>query len=99
MDDSDGTDPAIGELVEELHHHLTATQELPVETTASRWIGEAEAVVGDVVGGAPEPAIEKRVGQASHLLENVEDTGDPTADDHVAQAKTLVDRIERRLAG
>jgi hypothetical protein len=84
-------------LVESLHDHLETTQELPVETTASRWIGEAEAVVADVVGGAPEAAIEKRVGQARHLLENVEGTGAPEADDHVERARELVERIEERI--
>lgn len=84
-------------LVESLHSHLEATQELPVETTASRWIGEAEAVVADVVGGAPEAAIEKRVGQARHLLENVDGTGDSEADDHVERARELVERIEARI--
>ncbi|PSQ50871.1 hypothetical protein BRD15_00700 [Halobacteriales archaeon SW_6_65_15] len=82
----------------DLHAHLEATAELPVETRASQWLGEAEAVVADAVGpDVPEAVVEKRVGQVRMLLSNVAGTGNETADDHVAAARELVDEIEDRL--
>lgn len=101
MDDSDGgSDPDTAELIAALHDHLRATAELPVETRASQWIGEAEAVVADVDGGDPPPsAVATRVEQAADLLANVEGTGDDEADRHLAAARELVGRIRRRVDG
>lgn len=77
-----------------LHDHLAATAERPVERTASRWLGEAEAVAADVADGdAPEAAVERRVRQVRELLSNVEGTGDPVADEHVAAARRLAERV------
>jgi hypothetical protein len=85
------------ERLRELHNHLAATGELPVETAASRYLGEAEAVVADTLGpGTPEAAVEQRIEQAQGLLEHVEETGDERADEHVAEAKRLIrDLIEQ----
>jgi hypothetical protein len=95
-DSDDATD--VLDLVSDLHAHLEATAELPVETRASQWLGEAEAVVADAVGpDVPEAVVEKRVGQVRMLLSNVEGTGNETADDNVAAARELVDEIEDRL--
>lgn len=81
-----------------LHDHLSATGERPVETRASRWIGEAEAVVADVDGGDPPPGVvSTRISQAADLLSNVDATGDPTADRHLRQARALVEQIQSRL--
>lgn len=97
MTDSDDTADLV-DLVSDLHDHLEATAELPVEARTSQWLGEAEAVAGDAVGpSVPEPVIEKRVGQVRMLLSNVEETGHPDADDHVAAARELVEEIERQL--
>jgi len=77
-----------------LHDHLAATAERPVEREASRWLGEAEAVAADIAhGDAPESVVEKRVGQVRHLLAHVEETGDAEADEHVREAKRLVETI------
>lgn len=98
-----GADDGAGEselrnLVADLHGHLEATAELPVEERANQWLGEAEAVAGDAVGSnVPETVVEKRVGQVGMLLSNVEETGDETADEHVARARKLVVEIESRL--
>jgi hypothetical protein len=95
-DSDDATD--VLDLVADLHAHLEATAELPVETRASQWLGEAEAVVADAVGpDVPEAVVEKRVGQVRMLLSNVEETGSEAADEHVAAARELVDEIEDRL--
>lgn len=81
-----------------LHEHLAATAERPVETGASRWLGEAEAVARDAAGdGVPEAAVAKRVGQVVELLANVDDTGDDEADDHVAAARELAAALESEL--
>jgi hypothetical protein len=88
----------LANLVRDLHAHLEATAELPVEARASQWLGEAEAVAGDAVGpGVPEEVIEKRVGQVEMLLSNVEQTGSEAADEHVTAARELVEEIEKRL--
>ena len=94
MTDSDD----LHDLVADLHAHLEATAELPVEESASRWLGEAEAVCGDAVGpGTSAAVVEKRVDQVRMLLSNVDGTGHPEADDHVAAARELAERIESRL--
>jgi len=86
------------DLVADLHAHLEATAELPVETRANQWLGEAEAVAEDAMGpDVPESVVEKRVGQVRTLLSNVEETGSTEADDHVEAARELVDEIESRL--
>lgn len=85
-------------MVEDLHGHLAATAERPVERRASRWLGEAEAVVDDVAGpDVDEATLRKRVQQASDLLEHVDGTGDPEADEHVEAARNLTERILARL--
>ena len=77
-----------------LHDHLAATAELPVETDASRWLGEAEAVAADVARGDPPPsAVETRVGQVRELLSHVEGTGNEAADAHVEAARELAEAI------
>ncbi|WP_198662001.1 hypothetical protein [Halorussus litoreus] len=97
-DDSSGDPEAIPELVADLHGHLEATAELPVEARASQWLGEAEAVARDATGpGVPREAVEKRVGQVRMLLSNVDGTGSEAADEHVEAARELVDEIESRL--
>ncbi|PSP96696.1 hypothetical protein BRC94_11740 [Halobacteriales archaeon QS_5_70_17] len=52
MDDrkSQDGDLDLGALADRLHDHLRATAERPVERSASRWLGEAEAVAGDAGG-------------------------------------------------
>jgi hypothetical protein len=69
-------DPDLEPLLVDLYERLRATGELPVEETGTRWLGEAQAVAGDVVGCAPEAAVEKRIVQVDRLLSNVEETAD-----------------------
>ncbi len=92
------TETDVRALVEELARELEATAERPVERTASRWIGEAEAVAAGIVGPDVEMAvIEERIGHVDRLLSEVETTGDPTADEHVDAATQLVERILQKL--
>ncbi|WP_135829453.1 hypothetical protein [Halorussus halobius] len=93
---TDPDDPR--ELVADLHAHLEATAHLPVEESASRWLGEAEAVCEDAAGpDVPESVVGKRVEQVRMLLSNVETTGDDAADEHVDAARELVAELESRL--
>jgi hypothetical protein len=101
--DDSGSEP-LGERVERLHAELEATEERPVDRTASRWIGEAQAVAGDAVDLAADitdstadestaSTVRERVGHVADLLDNVDGTGDPDADERVATAKSLADDI------
>lgn len=83
-DDSEAT-------VEALYQHLAATQERPVERTASHWIAEAEAVAGDLVGDddVSDSVLADRLGHVAALLENIDDTEDEVANRCVAAARRL----------
>jgi hypothetical protein len=83
------------ERVDELHDHLEATAERPVERSAGRWLGEAEAVAADAArGDPPEAVVAERIEQVEELLANVDGTGDPVADEHVAAARELAAAID-----
>lgn len=89
-EDTDMSTEEDASAVARLHDRLRATAERPVEPTASRWIGEAEAVAGDLVGERVDrEVLETRVGHVADLLENVDGTGDPEADEHVAAAREI----------
>lgn len=93
------TDANVYTLVEELARELEATAERPVERDASRWIGEAEAVAGDIAGtDVPLDVIKERIGHVDRLLSEIDTTGDRTADEHVNEAKRLVEEIRKALA-
>ncbi len=88
----------LGDLLAETHDHLTAIAELPVDPAASPWLGEAEAVVGDVArGDAPPGAIATRVDQARELLASVESTDHPEADQHLERVRELLETIAALL--
>lgn len=89
-DGEDGDGATLAEVVERLYSELEATEELPVEREASRWIGEAQGVVSGVVGGdLDEAVIRERVEHVVDLLDNVETTGHDAADEHVETAREL----------
>lgn len=78
----------------DLHDHLAATAERPVERTASRWLGEAEAIAGDLAQSDLDPAVRReRLEQVERLLSEVDSTGDEDADERVAAARDLVDDL------
>lgn len=86
--------------LEALYDHLAATGELPVETSASRYLGEAEAVVEDALEpDTPDAVVQSRVQQAKELLSHVDETGDDRADRHVASARELSDTLLETLRG
>lgn len=84
----------VGDRIAALHDALAATAERPVDPTANRWLGEAEAVAGDLVDADVDPAVRrKRVGHVQELLSHVRDTGDDEADDCVERARRLAGDI------
>lgn len=89
----DGSVPDdLNDLLDEIHENLDATQELQVERTASRWIGEAEAIAQDLAEADLDPdVVEEHLGKIESLLEEIEETGDTTADEHLQQAISLTE--------
>ncbi|WP_255151275.1 hypothetical protein [Halorarius halobius] len=79
----------VDERVRRLHEHLAATAELPLDRTATRWVAEAEAVAADCRHIDNPAVVRDRVREVAELLSNVESTGHPEADDHVAAAAEL----------
>lgn len=80
------------ELVRQLHEHLAATAEIPVERSASRLLGEAEAVAEDLRECPPQLRTE-RAAVVLRLLEEVGETGSPEADERVDTARRLAERL------
>nr|WP_218644841.1 hypothetical protein [Natronomonas gomsonensis] len=71
-----------------MYEHLAATAELPVDRSASRLLGEAEAVADDLRDC--EPAVQRqRAAVVVELLEKIEETGHSEADEHLECARTL----------
>lgn len=81
-------------LLGELTRHLQATGTLPIEESANRWLGEAEAVATDLTGDQPPPGVLKeRVIVLRRLLAEIESTGHPEADAHIDEARDLIETI------
>ncbi len=92
-DDSE-TAHELDELVGQLHDHLVATAELPIERTANRWLGEAEAVARDAATNDLDVATTTtRVEQVRHLLTEAGELECDTAEDHRRAACELCERI------
>ncbi|MEM4781448.1 MAG: hypothetical protein QXG03_07820 [Halalkalicoccus sp.] len=81
------------ELADRLYRELEATEELPVDRTASRWIGEAQAVADAIRGDVPEEVRREGAGDVVRLLSEVEGTGDGRADERVREARKLAETL------
>ncbi|EMA11495.1 hypothetical protein SAMN05443574_103197 [Haloarcula vallismortis] len=82
------------ERLQALHEHLVETGNRPVERTASRWLGEAEAVAADIATGKlSEDVLAERLAIVDHILSNVDGTDDAVADDHAEAAREIVDDL------
>lgn len=96
-DSTDAGPERLADRVDDLHEQLRATEERPVERSASRWIGEAQAVAGDAAAaadsGVDESVVRERVADVQHLLAHVETTGDERADERVARAAEIAAAI------
>ena len=80
-----------GDRLDSLAEHIQATGERPVERSAARWLGEAEAIATDLAeSDLDADARAKRLDQLDHLLSNVEATGDGEADEHLESARDLL---------
>lgn len=92
---------SLDDLLADLEAHLAATEELPIDPAANRWIGEAEAVAADLAGDpdVPEAVVARRVGHVRDLLERMGDPESEAAREHVAAALSAVDAIEARIDG
>ncbi|WP_122089120.1 hypothetical protein [Halalkalicoccus subterraneus] len=80
------------ELAEALYRELEATEDLPIDRKANRWLGEAQAVaeaIRDVSGDARH----KGARDVVRLLSEVERTNNDRADEHVERAKGLAERL------
>ena len=88
---TDESDP-----VAAVHEHLAATEERPVEREAGWRLGEAQALAAEIAAGADEETVVRRAGEIRTLLAEIDGTGDAEADDHVAAARELADRIAGR---
>ncbi len=94
------TDPRddVAELVASLEAHLAATEELPLEEDANRWLGEAHAVATDVHENTlDDETLLERVETVLELLAEIDGTGHDEADEHVAAASRAGERILDRL--
>ena len=82
------------DLIFELHEELAATAERPVERTASRYIGEAEAIAADLINAPTDPELVRdRATHIVSLLENVKETGDQAATERVDTARALAAKL------
>lgn len=87
----------VAELLASLDNHLAATEELPLEEEANRWLGEAHAIATDVAeGDVSDETLVERVETVLELLSNVDGTGHDEADEHVAAARRAGERILNR---
>lgn len=102
-DDDEGptpTDPSrmdVPELKAALFRRLEATEQLPLDPTTNRWLGEAQAVAADIATQDVSEAVAiDRAATVVELLESVGDVEDSEASDHVAAslglARELADR-------
>lgn len=80
------------ELADRLYRELEATEELPIDHRANRWIGEAQAVADEIVEADAET---RRAGaeQVVGLLDSVGETGNEEADRRIERALSLAERL------
>ncbi len=86
------------ELLESLHRELAATEELPVSREASAWLGEAQAVAGDLLD-APEPVVAERITHVRQLLREAGDPGNEAVAEHLNRARDLAEEVATAVDG
>ncbi len=92
--DTDGTQTTLQTAAREIHEHLEATAELPIDHRTNRWLGEAEAVAADAAfNDLDAETMAKRLSQVRHLLEEADAAGHPEADEHLEQAREVCARV------
>jgi len=84
-------------LVSSLHDHLEATEQHPLNAEANRLLGEAQAIAADAANSELEDEVTReRVEDVLDLLAEVDGTGNPEADEHVAAARRAAERVLER---
>lgn len=84
----------LDELLASLHDHLEATEELPLDKSANRLLGEAEAIAADATQeDLSGDVARERVRNVSELLAKIDGTGSDEGDQHVAAARRAATRI------
>lgn len=79
---------SLAALTEAVHDALAATEERPVTREAGLWLGEAQAVVRDLVDRPADPdVVADRLERVRELLGHVDGTGDDEADALVRRAR------------
>ncbi|MDQ2052496.1 hypothetical protein RBH26_18700 [Natronolimnohabitans sp. A-GB9] len=79
---------------QQLHHHLEATGELPIDREANRWLGEAEAIAADVAtSDLDRETVHERVTKIQKLLSEVDGTGSEDGDEHLEAARASCEAI------
>lgn len=88
------TDDALDARARELHAHLEATAELPIDRETNRWLGEAEAVARDAAkSDLSATVVRERIHHVEELLSEVDETGHEAGDEHLEAARTLCQEI------
>lgn len=94
MSDEGPVDDRLEDRLDALYEHLAATAERPVARPASAYLGEAEAVVRDLVERpAAAETVRARAEHVVDLLGEVGDTEDDVTDEHVAAALSLAEEL------
>lgn len=85
---ADDSDDTLAARVRDLHSHLEATAELPIDRRTNRWLGEAAAVARDAAtNDLDDVTIKKRVRQVQHLLAEADDPDHDEATEHLSAAR------------
>lgn len=99
-DTSVGPDPTeleSQELATQIHEHLEATEQMPLDTATNRWLGEAEAVAADIaIGDVSEAVASNRAETIVELLESAGSIENESASEHVITSLTLARELSTR---
>ncbi|ADJ15675.1 hypothetical protein [Halalkalicoccus jeotgali] len=88
---SDGPDDR--ELADRLYRELEATEDLPIDRVANRWLGEAQAVASEIRGDVTPTVRREGATDVLELLEAIEGTDNERADERVERARRLAARL------
>lgn len=86
-------EPSERELAGTLYRELAATEDLPIDPTANRWLGEAQAVAQEIRGEVSSKVRREGAADIVGLLESIEETDNERADEHVERARELAKRL------
>ena len=87
----------VPELTAALYRHLAATEQLPLDASTNRWLGEAQAVAADIATSDVTAAVAiDRAATVVKLLESTGDIDNPAASEHVATSLALARELANR---